>query len=154
MRIWAGLFLLVSFVAQADTMDHYINITNQIPQMEMKADPQAQSWARSARNVMILTNESIAETLLQANELARSQGRPLFCLPPGVTLNANTMNDLIVRTYRELSSQQSDKDRMTVSQMAWLAVGKSYPCQTAQTNGIAGMNNTAQQIQHASASGQ
>jgi hypothetical protein len=110
-------------------MDHYMNISNQIPQMEMKADPQAQTWARSARNVLIITNESIAETLMQANELAKAQGHPLFCLPAGVTLNAMTLDGIIHQTYRELSSQQSDKDKMTVSQMAWLGVSKTYPCQ-------------------------
>ena len=123
------LLLLLSFVAQADTMDHYMNISNQIPQMEMKADPQAQAWARSARSVLIITNESIAETLSQANELAKTQGKALFCLPPGVSLDAATLNGIIMQTYRDISSQQSDKDKMTVSQIAWLGVNKRFPCE-------------------------
>ncbi|CEK09580.1 hypothetical protein [Legionella hackeliae] len=122
-------FLLCAFGSQADTMDHYMNISNSIPQMEMKADPQAQAWARSARNVLIITDESIAETLLQANELAKSQGKSLFCLPPGTALNAITLNGIILETYRTISSQQSDKDKMTVSQVAWLGVTKKYPCE-------------------------
>ncbi|WED43335.1 phosphatase [Legionella cardiaca] len=122
-------FLLCTLNTQADTMDHYMNISNSIPQMEMKADPQAQAWARSARNVLIITNESIAETLLQANELAKSQGKPLFCLPQGTNLNAIILNGIILETYRDISSQQSDKDKMTVSQVAWLGVTKKYPCQ-------------------------
>ncbi|WP_370569075.1 phosphatase [Legionella sp. PL877] len=107
-----------------------MNISNNIPQMEIKADPQAQAWARSARSVLIITDESIAETLLQANELAKAQGKALFCLPPGTALNAITLNGIILQTYREISSQQSDKDKMTVSQVAWLGVTKKYPCQT------------------------
>lgn len=122
--------LLTALSIQADTMDHYMNISNSIPQMEMKADPQAQAWARSARNVLIITDESIAETLTQANELAKSQGKPLFCLPQGESLNAVTLNGIILETYRNISSQQSDKDKMTVSQVAWLGVTKKYPCQS------------------------
>ncbi|ARG98926.1 phosphatase [Legionella micdadei] len=106
-----------------------MNISNNIPQMEMKADAQSQAWARSARNVLIITSESIAETLTQANELAKSQGRPLFCLPSNVNLDAATLNSLILKTYKEIPSQQSDKDKMTVSQIAWLGVTKTYPCQ-------------------------
>ena len=121
--------LLSSVFAKADTMDHYMNIFNQIPQMEMKADPQSQAWARSARSVLAVTNEAIVETLLQANELAKIQGQSLFCLTPGMSLNATTLHEIILRTYKDISSQQSDKDRMSVSQIAWLGVVKSYPCQ-------------------------
>lgn len=84
MRTYLFLMLsILSFLVKADTIDHYINISNNIPQMEMKADAQSQAWARSARNVLIITAESIAETLTQANDLAKSQGRQLFCLPEG-----------------------------------------------------------------------
>ncbi len=125
--------LLGTFCAQADTIDHYMNIANNISQMEMKADPQAQAWARAARNVLMVTSETLAETVIQANELAKKYGTPLFCLPSGTDLNGVTLNDLIQRTYREISSQQSDKDKMTVSQVAWLGMTKNYPCQE-QTN--------------------
>ena len=146
------LILLPSFFAKADTIDNYVSISNQIPQMEMKADPQAQAWARSARSVLTVTNESIAETLLQANELAKSQGHSLFCMPPGVVLNAATLNELILQTYRNISSQQSDKDKMTVSQIAWLGVNKSWPCQQQPSQqaflGLAG--TPTQPMQHMS----
>ncbi|MDP1604317.1 MAG: phosphatase [Legionella sp.] len=143
----ATFFGIFAFFVHADTMNHYMNISNQIPQMEMKADPQAQAWARSARSIMVITNESIAETLTQANELAKAQGKPLFCLPLNTTLNAMTMGGIILQAYRDNSSQQSDKDRMTVSQMAWAGVTKAYPCQpqVAQTNSFA-----VQQMQHIS----
>lgn len=139
MRFLIGfLFVFYSILGSADTMDHYMNISNNIPQMEMKADPQAQAWARSARNVLIIADESIAETLTQANELAKSKGSPLFCLPVGTSLSATSLNEIILQTYREISSQQSDKDKMTVSQVAWLGVTKRYPCQ----------NNRSEQIEH------
>ncbi|MFI4917955.1 MAG: phosphatase [Legionellales bacterium] len=114
----------------ADTIDNYMNIVNNIPQMEIKADPQAQAWASSARHVLTITCESIAETITQANETATSQGKPMYCLPLGVQLNSIVLNELIQKTYKELSSQQSDKGKMTVSQIAWLGINKQYPCQS------------------------
>lgn len=135
MRYFLLLLLTMSSSLFADTIDHYMNIANNIPQMEMKADQQAQAWARSARTVLILTSDSIAETLTLANESARQQGgSPLFCLPPGVQLGAASLNDLIQQTYREISSQQSDKDKMTVSQVAMLGLRKQYPCQQGGEN--------------------
>ena len=127
-------FMLLQILAcclHADTMKHYMAISERLPQMEMKADSKAQAWARSARSVMTLTNESIAETLLQANDIATRQGHPLFCLPPAVNLNAVTLNGIIVNTYRDISSQQQDKETMTVSEVAWLGVTKLYPCHTS-----------------------
>ncbi len=132
--ISAIILLLASSVALADTMDHYMNITNQIPQMQMKPDAQSQAWARSAQSVLVIANESIAETLMQANELAKSQGTSLFCLAPGVVLDANTVNQIILQTYKENSGQPSDKDKMTVSQVALQGIMKAYPCQGMANN--------------------
>ena len=123
------LFLLISASTYADTIDHFMNIANNIPQMEMKADPQSQAWARSARTVLVLTSESIAETLMLAHDTAKQLGSPLFCLPIGVQLSAASLSDLIQQTYRDISSLQSDKDKMTVSQVALLGIKKQYPCQ-------------------------
>jgi len=129
-----SFLFICSWFAKADTIDNYINIASNIPQMEIKADQQSQVWAKSARNVLIITNESIAETLEQANELAKNQGKPLFCLPANTTLDATTLDNLIQQTYKEISSQQSDKDKMTVSQIAWLGVMKRYPCEQQAGN--------------------
>jgi hypothetical protein len=137
------LFLFCSCNLQADTIDNYMNISGNIPQMEMKADQQSQAWARSARNVLTITSESIAETLMQTNEIAKSQGKPLFCLPSGTSLDAGELHNIIQQTYKDISSQQSDKDKMTVSQIALLGVSKKYPCQQQQ-NTVA---NLVQQVQ-------
>lgn len=133
MRYFLLLLTFISASANADTINNYINISNNIPQMEMKADPQSQAWARSARNVITITCESIAETMLQANETAKSHGRPIFCLPPEVHLSSVMLDGLIRDTYKELSSQQSDKDKMTVSQIAWLGITKKFPCEQQNT---------------------
>lgn len=122
------IFFSMMSTVWADTIEHYMNIANRIPQMEIKADPQALAWARSARIVLDIACEGIAETLIQANEAAKNQGKPLFCLPPGVQVNAALLENLIQQTYNGLSSQQSDKNTMTVSQVAWLGMSKTYPC--------------------------
>lgn len=141
MRFLASAFLCLCGTTYADTIDNYMKIANNIPVMEMKADAQAQAWARSARHVLTITCESIAETLVQANESSKQQGKALFCLSNEVQLNPVVMNDLIQQTYKEISSQQSDKDKMTVSQVALLGVSKKYPCtqnQTAQLQSLMG----------------
>ncbi|MGQ3887897.1 phosphatase [Legionella sp. CNM-1927-20] len=149
MRFLISLFALgASFYTTADTINHYMNIFNNIPKMQMKADPQAQAWARSARNILILADESIAETLAQGNELAKNQGRPFFCLPTGTNLTAETLHDIIIQTYNSLSSQQSDKNKMTVSQIAWLGVMQKYPCQQQPAAASLGFNNQNPAMQH------
>ncbi len=120
---------LVTALTYADTIGRYINIANNIPKMEMKADKQAHTWARSARTILSLTSESIAETLMLANEAAKERGTPLFCIPAGVSLNALLLNEIIQQTYREISSQESDKNNMTVSQVALIGVTQKYPCE-------------------------
>jgi uncharacterized protein YecT (DUF1311 family) len=129
MRNFLIFFFFLGSTAHADTIKNYMNIANSIPQMEVKADSQAQAWARSARTVLAIASESIGETMTHANELAQRQGSPLFCLPTGVHLDSIRLNELIQQTYKEISSQQSDKDSMTVSQVAWVGVTKQYPCQ-------------------------
>ncbi len=135
MRRIIFLLMVSSATAFADTIDHYMNIVNNIPQMEMKADPQSQAWARSARNILALTSESIAESLALANETATSSGKPLYCLPGNTLLSAEDLNNLIQQTYREISSQDSDKNKMTVSQVALLGITNKYPCQSQSLNG-------------------
>lgn len=147
MRRIIFLFLSTSITASADTIDHFMNIVNNIPQMEMKADPQSQAWARSARNILALTSESIAESLMLANDSASRAGRPLFCLPSSTALSAQNVNNLIQQTYREISSQQSDKNKMTVSQVALLGISKQYPCKQNNPH-MAQFNQTIARMGH------
>lgn len=143
MLVW----LLTTVSAWADTIERYMNIVNNIPQMEMKADPQSQAWARSARNILALTSESIAESLTLANETATRAGSPFYCLPANAQLSADDVNNLIQQTYREISSQASDKDNMTVSQVALLGISKKYPCVSQKQSTLAATRFN-QAIQH------
>ncbi len=123
------LFVLNSMLAlYADTMDHYMGIVNNIPKMEIKADGQAQIWAKSARNVLVLTCESVAESLKIANDTASRQNMPLFCMPATTILDGPMLHDLVQQTYRDISSQESDKSKMTVSEVALIGLTKAYPC--------------------------
>lgn len=116
--------------AFSDTIDHYMNIANNIPQMELKADLQAQAWARSARTVLVLACDSVNDTLMLANDNAKAKGAPLFCLPAGTQISPDSLNELIQQTYKE--SQQNDKDKLTVSQVALMGLMKKYPCASQQ----------------------
>ena len=146
MRRIIFLLLTMSASVYADTIDHYMNIVNNIPQMEMKADPQSQAWARSARNILALTSESIIESLVLANETASNAGKPLFCLPMSGKLSPEDVNNLIQQTYREISSQESDKNKMTVSQVALMGISKKYPCQS-QTSQVERFNQALQHVE-------
>lgn len=122
------ILLGISAYSYSDTIDHYMNIANGIPQMEMKADEQSQAWARSARTVLTLACDGIADTLLLANETAKQHGKPLFCIEPGVQVSPEMLSSLIQQTYQSLNMAQAEKDKMTVSQVALLGLQKQYPC--------------------------
>lgn len=130
-RLTAIMLYALINLAHADTIGRYMNIAQNIPKMEIKADKQAHIWAKSARTVLSLTSESIAETLVLANEHAAAHGAPLFCLPAGVVLNEILLNEIIQQTYKDISSQESDKNNMTVSQVALIGVTQKFPCANA-----------------------
>ena len=123
-------FCSLSFLSPsyADTMEHYMHIASDIPKMEIKADSQAQVWAKSARNVLVLTCESIGESLTLANRLAEQKGSPLFCLPEHIALSGQMLHDMVQKTYDEINVQGRDKSQMTVSEVALIGLSKNYPC--------------------------
>lgn len=129
MRIFAIILLcLLSRTLQADTVGHYMEISGNIPRMEMKADPESQAWARSARNVILLTGESIWESLKAANEINTSAGKPLFCMSNPNQINAEAMTDLIQSTYEQLQMNEQEKFGLTVAQLGLMALQQKYPC--------------------------
>jgi hypothetical protein len=123
-----GLLFSVG-LACADSIERYMQIAQTIPNREMKADTESQVWARSARNVLNLANESIAETLHIANMTAKDSGHALFCLPPGKTLTPKALGRLIQAYYTNLTPVMLEKQQqMTVSQVALISVMQRYPC--------------------------
>ncbi len=127
------LIICISTNVSADTIANYMNIVNNLPQMEMKADSDSQAWARSARNILMLTSETVAESLILANQEADKKGASLFCLPAGEKLSNSAFNELIKNTYLGISSTLQDKNQMTVSQVALLGMQKKYPCNKIKT---------------------
>src|SRR3989338_7182101 len=112
MKRLLSLLLLTSTYVYADTIDHYMNIVNGIPQMEMKADPQSQAWARSAHTVLTLTCDGIADALFLANENAKQQGHPLFCMAASAQISPEMMDNLIQQTYKSLPNPRSEERRV------------------------------------------
>ena len=100
-------------LAWSDTIEHYMNIVNNLPQMEMKADSDSQAWARSARNILMLTSETVTESLILANQEAAKKGAPLFCLPHEVQLKNSDINELIKRTYQGFAFCQRNQQYET-----------------------------------------
>ena len=128
-------FLSLPTINYADSIAHYMSIAQNIPRMEMKADASAQTWARSARNVLLLTGESIWESLRIANELSQQKGTPLFCLPPDKTLSAEQMYDLIQTTYQKLDLGPEEQNQMSVAQVALKGLEENYPCPVQNQHG-------------------
>jgi hypothetical protein len=119
----------------ADSIGHFMGISQNIPRMEMKADSSSQAWARSARNVLLLTGESIWESLKIANQSAAQTGHPLFCVPSQQTITAEIMYELIQNTYQKMNLTVEEQNLTSVAQVALKGLEDSYPCQaiTPQT---------------------
>ena len=125
------LMLLICFyssIIAADSIAHYMSIAQNIPRMEMKADSNSQAWARSARNILLLTGESIWESLKIANQNAAQLGTPLFCVPTDQNITAEKISELIQTTFQKLSFNTEDQNQMTVAQIALRGLEESYPC--------------------------
>jgi hypothetical protein len=132
-KFFFSFFLLHSTTIFADSIGHFMGIAQNIPRMEMKADSNSQAWARSARNVLLLTGESIWESLKIANQNSAQLGSPLFCVPAEQNMTAEKMYDLIQGTYQKLNLSVEDQNQMTVAQVALRGLEDLYPCQARAT---------------------
>ena len=148
--LFSTLALLIAETGWSDTIVNYQHIRQSIPKMEIKADEQSQAWARSARHVLTITNESIAETLVALNEQATKQGKPFFCIPKNQQLNADSLSVLIEEASRNINQQQAG-NQMTVSQIALNAVIQKYPCNVKSQDAYSSLSNTHSAMQHAEA---
>ncbi len=122
------LFFLMTKLSFADTIGQYMTVANNISRMEMKADAEAQAWVRSARNVLLLTSESIWESLNIANENAQHQ---LFCVTKDTSISAESMTDLIKSSYQQLNMPETEKNQLTVAKIALMGLQQKYPCGSA-----------------------
>ena len=122
--------LLLANVGYADTITNYITIVGNIPQMELKPDPQSQAWANSARQIIAATDETIAQTLIVMNAMSTKQGKPIFCIPNQTIITPAIMDDTIKKTYTYLTQSGTNTKEMPLSEVAMLGIIKLYPCKT------------------------
>ena len=128
------IFLMLAIIHQplyADKIIKFINVANTIPRMEMKPDANSQAWAKSARNILLLTAESIWESLYSANQANAQAGTPLFCIANQEDINAEQMTDLIKETYQHLSMSDDEKNQLSVAQVALMGLQQKYGCSTS-----------------------
>ena len=118
------LLILIYQPLYADKIIKFMNVANSIPRMEMKADANAQAWAKSARNILLLTAESIWESLSAANQA----GTPLFCVANQADISAEKMTDLIKETYLHLNMGDDEKNQLSVAQVALMGLQQQYSC--------------------------
>jgi hypothetical protein len=130
LKIMAFFSLIaMNLSGQADTILNYMTIANNIPTMSMKPDEQSQGWVRSAQRMLTLTDETLAQTVVAMNTVAAKQGHPIFCFPQGVLFDANTVHDIILKTYAELAKTQAALiSTMPISDVLMLGMVSRYSC--------------------------
>ena len=129
MKKWGIVLIsLLAFSGYTDTVQNYMQISANIPAMELKPNPKAQAWARSARDILLSTDETIVETVLAMNRLASEKGTPFFCLPENVELNPKAMDLLIQETYKARMKASNKVQAMPVSEVAVFGLLERYPC--------------------------
>lgn len=122
--------------AQADTIGNYMTIVNNIPEMSVKPDEQSQAWVRSARSMIGLADQTMAQTILSMNAVAAKQGSPIYCFPANFNLDAAAVDDIIQKTYGEWVKSQQASPSMPASDVL-LAGMAQYACSSSQTTAAA-----------------
>lgn len=136
---------VVNMVCHADTIGNYMHIRNQLPQMAVKAEPQAQAWVRSARNILATTDETILETIVIMNQMMGKGGKKMFCIPQGTQINAKHMDEIIEKAYVQLPEPESEKNKRSLSEVAILGMIDTYPCHASPA--MAGHTNDSSEQQ-------
>lgn len=138
-----SICLLFTLPLQADTLAKYAGIANSIPQAQLKADEKSQAWARSAKSILDVADESIAQSIQAMQNLALRKRMQLFCLPADKTIDNNMvhqiLNHLIQQNYDAIAQQSISE--VVVSQLEQL-----YPC-TGQASGSQQVQGRQQQPQ-------
>lgn len=130
-RIVFFMGLLLTIVSShADTIGKYAKIANSIPQMSLKADPESQAWMRSAKSVLAITDETVAQTVIAMNELAKNQGRPLICPPVDKAIDGETIHRILAEAIK---GAPSENENTTISVVVANSLAKEYPCSGSTT---------------------
>ena len=130
-------------IAQADTIGKYAGIAKGIPQASLKADPQSQAWARSARSILEVTEETIAQTIQSVQSFAAKRNIQVFCLPAGMKIDNSLIHQILERSITNLSAAEANKN---ISEVVTEQLETQYPCKSNQhvqqrNNNMFGRNN-------------
>lgn len=128
--------LFFSFPLFADTIVKYAGISKNIMQMALKADPKSQAWVRSARSILAVTDETVAQTVTAMNVLAQQSGTPLLCPPVSTKIDGPAIHKLLQDKVAHLDSG----DRRTISEVVIEGLKKRYPCKLSSASRYGFMN--------------
>ncbi len=122
------LTLCFALTANADTIGRYAGIVKSIPETTLKADPKSQAWAHSARTILAVAEESIAETIFSLQSITNKMNRPLFCLPQGQAIDTALVHQLLAQIIQQLTPADENKN---LSDVVVTNIMSKYPCQEA-----------------------
>jgi hypothetical protein len=128
MRLKSIIFTLMvagSVTTQADTLGKYASIAKSIPTMQLKADPKSQAWARSARSILAVTDEAIAESIDAMNTISKNNGRPLICMPESKPIDSTMVHTLLAELISKMAPDEASKN---ISAVVVSKLNTSFPC--------------------------
>lgn len=129
----------------ADTLGKYASIAKNIPSMELKADAQSQAWARSARSVLAVTDEAIAQSVVAMNSLGLKNGTPLICSPPDTQIDTSMIHNILSKYISTMAAEDANK---SISEVVVTILTNQYPCHQMARNRIGLPSLTIQRIHH------
>lgn len=118
--------LVIASLSFADTIGKYAEIAQNIPKMSLKADEQAQAWARSAKSILAVTDETMAQTIQAMNQLAYKHNSPLLCLPQGNEVTPELIHETLEKIIAHLRPEQSTQ---TISNILVQQLQDDFSCQ-------------------------
>lgn len=127
--LFSILFLTISLstVTFADTIGRYAGIAKSIPEASLKADPKSQAWAHSARTILNVAEESIAESIAAVQTAANQLNRPIFCLPKDQSINTELIHQILEQKVSQLKEADATKN---LSDVVVASLTEKYPCQS------------------------
>jgi len=121
------LLTSLSTATFADTIGRYAGIAKSIPEASLKADPKSQAWAHSARAILEVAEESIAESIAAVQNAASQLNRPIFCLPESQSINTALIHQLLAQSISQLTEADATKN---LSDVVVASLREKYPCQS------------------------
>jgi len=115
----------MSLSTQADTMAKYASIAKNIPVARLSIKPKAQAWARSARSIFDITEETIAQTIESMQAIALKNQRPIYCMHDSKKLDGALVHQILEPMINNLPAKYSNR---TISDVVVEKLISMYPC--------------------------